>query len=95
MDKKKLKKVKIKLERLRQSPHGIKASKLVSLAMQLGRHHSPKGKEPAYVRQSNPSLRPLTIPGHRGDLKVGTARSIIDALLSDVDEWEQMDDEQS
>jgi hypothetical protein len=31
---------------------------------------------------------PLSIPNHSSDVKPGTARSIIDALLNDVNEWE-------
>lgn len=37
---------------------------------------------------SRPSVPPLSIPGHTRDLKPGTARSIIDILLNDVDDWE-------
>jgi hypothetical protein len=32
-------------------------------------------------------MPPLSIPNH-GDLKIGTARSIVNTLLNDVDEWE-------
>lgn len=60
----------------------------VSLAKQLGRERDNRGKEPTYVRGRDPALSPpLSIPSH-GELKVGTARSIINALLSDMDDWE-------
>lgn len=89
MNRKTLAKLKKQLQEMRRSPYGKKASDFVSIAKQLGRTRDSRGKEPNYVRESDPSLTPpLSIPGHPGDLKVGTAISIIDALLSDVDDWE-------
>lgn len=79
----------MKLEEMRRSPRGRSAKELVKIAGQLGRYLDPRGSEPNYVRKDNPALSPpLSIPGHAADLKIGTAISIIDALLSDVDEWE-------
>lgn len=84
-----LKKIKRKLTAMAGSPHGLKADELISLAKKLGRTKSVRGKEPTYVRDDNPELSPpLSIPNHSAGLKSGTARSIIEALLSDVDEWE-------
>lgn len=76
---------------MRKSPQGRKSDEFVSLAGRLGRVRDPRGKEPTYVRESDPTLSPpLSIPDHGAkDIKPGTARSIIDALLSDVDDWEQ------
>jgi hypothetical protein len=86
---KKLKKLKIELMQIRRSPQGRKSAELINFACQLGRVLDPRGKEPNYVRKIDPALSPvLSIPNHRGDVPVGTARSIIDALLSDIDEWE-------
>lgn len=83
-----LKKIKNLLEQMRRSPSGRKADDFVSIAKQLGRVRDHRGKEPTYVRENNPALSPpLSIPGHPGDIKPGTARNIIDALLDDVDEW--------
>lgn len=65
----------------------------MSIAKQLGREKVNHGKEPTYVNKEHPEWGPLTIPGHRGDLKPGTSRSIINALLSDVDEWEMVLDQ--
>jgi hypothetical protein len=45
-----------------------------------------RGGEPTYVSEIIPTLPPLSIPGHAGDLKVGTACIIIDHLLDDTDE---------
>ena len=54
-------------------------------------YKSPQGRkalEPTYTRERDPALAPpLSIPNH-GDLKIGTARSIVNTLLNDVDEWE-------
>lgn len=89
MDKKKLKKLKKELGEMRKSPQGRKADELITIATQLGRKRENRGKEPTYVREINPELSPpLSIPNHTGDMKTGTARSIIDALLDDVGEWE-------
>lgn len=95
MTPKKLKKIKQDLQGLRKSPQGIKRSKLEAIAKQLGLSRSNIGHEPTYIKTTDPKLRPLTIPGHAGDIKVGTARCIIDQLLSCVDEWEIHLNEQS
>lgn len=88
MNRKKLKKLRHDLLEIRRSPQGRKPAEFISIASQLGRIKDSRGKEPTYVRQSDPALSPpLSIPNH-GDLKIGTARSIIDALLNDVDDWE-------
>jgi hypothetical protein len=90
MNLKKLKKIKQQLHEINRSPQGRNAASLIALAEQLGRVRDNRGKEPTYVRQLNPKLSPpLSIPGHTGDLKVGTTKSIIQALLQDVDEWEE------
>lgn len=57
--------------------------------MAVGRQLDSRGKEPNWVRKSDPELcPPLSIPNHSASLKAGTARSIIDQLLSDLDDWE-------
>lgn len=75
---------------MRKSPQGKKARDLVSIALRVGRVRDNRGKEPTYVREVDPSLSPpLSIPDHGArDLKTGTTRNIIDALLDDVSEWE-------
>ncbi|SBT11133.1 hypothetical protein PROAA_900011 [Candidatus Propionivibrio aalborgensis] len=84
-----LKKIKRQLKEMEKSPQNRNYRDLVSLAKQLGRTEDKRGKEPTYSRIRDPALSPpLSIPKHSGDLKTGTARSIIDALLSDIDEWE-------
>ncbi|MDA8190656.1 MAG: hypothetical protein M0Z68_04060 [Gammaproteobacteria bacterium] len=93
MNKKKLKKLRSKLEAYQRSPYGIKSADLASLAKQLGRERVNQGKEPTYMNGDYPQWGTLTIPGHSGDLKIGTARSIIDTLLSDADEWEMVLDQ--
>lgn len=90
MHTKKLAKLRRLLTELRSNPIGIKPRQLKSIARQLGRSKkSGFTNEPTFVRQLDPSLSPpLSIPAHK-ELKRGTARSIIDALLDDVDSWEQ------
>ncbi|SOD22538.1 type II toxin-antitoxin system HicA family toxin [Nitrosomonas ureae] len=89
MDRKNLSKIERDLNNLLRSPGGIKSKTLISIAKKLGRVLDNRGKEPTYIRTKDPSLSPpLSIPNHKGkDLKTGTARSIIDALINDVDEW--------
>lgn len=90
MDLKKLKKLKAELKAIRLSPQGRKEHELVAIAKKVGRTRDKRGSEPNYVREDNPALSPpLSIPGHGAkDLKPGTVRSIVDALLSDLDAWE-------
>lgn len=88
MKRKHLLRLQIELRQMRKSPSGRKASDFISIANQLGMKRDKRGKEPNYVRTDSPKLSPpLSIPGHPGDLKPGTARSIIDALISHVDDW--------
>ncbi|MDD5321496.1 MAG: hypothetical protein PHD43_12940 [Methylococcales bacterium] len=90
MTPKALKKIKKDLLQMRKSPQGRKAEEFISLAQKLGRKKDNRGKEPTYVREREPALSPpLSIPAHgASDMKIGTARSIIDMLLDDVSDWE-------
>lgn len=89
MTPKALKKIKRQLKEMEKSPYNRKPDDFISIAKQLGRTKDNRGKEPTYTRERDPALSPpLSIPNHPGDVKPGTARSIIDALLSDVDDWE-------
>jgi hypothetical protein len=89
MDRKSIRKLRRQLKEMHKSPQNRNYRDFVSLAKQVGRKEDNRGKEPTYVRERDPHLSPpLSIPKHPGDLKTGTARSIIDALLSDLDEWE-------
>lgn len=88
MHSKKLAKLQTELEQLRSNPIGIKPKSLVRIAKRLGRTRKPGfTNEPTYVRTIDPAFSPpLSIPNHP-TLKPGTARSIIAALLDDVDTW--------
>jgi hypothetical protein len=88
MNLKTLSKIKRELLQIYKSPQGRKALEFESFAKQLGRYKDNRGKEPTYTRERDAALAPpLSIPNH-GDLKIGTARSIVNTLLNDVDEWE-------
>jgi hypothetical protein len=92
LNRRRLEKIEQELLDLRRSPQGVRASDLVALAGKLGRTRTNRGKEPTYERPAlfpNSPAYPLTIPGHPGDLRVGTVKSIVNALLNDVDEWKQ------
>lgn len=89
MTPKSLQKIKQTLQEMYKSPQNRKSKDLMSIAIKLGRVKDNRGKEPTYVRSHNPALSPpLSIPNHSRELKAGTARSIIEALLNDIDEWE-------
>lgn len=66
-----------------------KAKDLEALAKRLGRKKTDRGKEPTYVSEKFPDLRPLSIPNHKGrDLATGTKNSILNQLEDDLLEWE-------
>lgn len=68
---------------------GIKSDELESLAQELGRVKSKRGKEPTWVSSQFTDLRPLNIPNHSQDLNKFTARSILDQLELDVEKWQE------
>lgn len=75
---------------MRQNFTSYPSRTLQTYAKAVGRQLENRGKEPNWVRKVDPALSPpLSIPDHGADLKAGTARSIIDQLLADLDEWEQ------
>lgn len=89
MNRKKLAKLKKELLDMRRSPQGRRSEDFQSYARSLGRNPENRGKEPTWSRGREPHLSPpLSIPDHSGEMKTNTARSIIDQLLADCDEWE-------
>jgi len=67
---------------------GIKASELEGLAKELGRVLSKRGKEPTWVSEAFPDLRPVSIQRHGSrDLNRFTAGTILDQLEMDVERW--------
>jgi hypothetical protein len=94
MNRSRLRKIERELIELSHAPRGKKAGVFIALAQRLGRTRVNRGKEPTYERKIDPVFKfPLTIPNHPGDMKPGTARSIIDALMNDVDEWKEWFDQ--
>lgn len=67
---------------------GLRSSELVRLAKSFERTASKRGKEPTYINETLPYLRPLSIPGHPGTLKKGTALSILNHLEGDADAFD-------
>ena len=94
-ERKRIRKVKQKLQELRRS-RGVTGRELQNYASQIGYQAVNRGKEPTW-EHNRPDFMPLTIPGHSGDLAIGTARRIIDRLLSDIeileDKLEELEDE--
>lgn len=89
MNLKKLRKIKRELEAIKKSPSGRTFKELTSIANQLELKRESRGKEPTFEKLDPPPfLTPITIPGHAGDLAVGTVKSIVFWLLNAHDTWE-------
>lgn len=89
-----LKRLRADLKQLRSNFTPIDSKVLERYASAVGRQKENRGKEPTWVRKHDPHLSPpLSIPNHSKDVKAGTARSVIDQLLADIDEWEQFIDQ--
>jgi hypothetical protein len=93
VNQKKIDKLRREVEALRRKG-GIKGRELRKLAKAVGRKLGDRGKEPTWVSEQF-STRPLSIPGHPGDLSKYTAGGILDEIEQDLDEIEaKMEDEQ-
>lgn len=89
MNFKTLRRLRQELKELRRNFAPQPAATLECYATAVGRRLENRGKEPTWVKKDDPSLSPpLSIPNHSKDVKAGTARSIIDQLIADLDEWE-------
>lgn len=89
-----LKRLRAELKQLRSNFAPVNSNVLEKYASAVGRQKENRGKEPTWVRKLDPHLSPpLSVPNHSKDVKAGTARSIIDQLLADIDEWEQFIDQ--
>jgi hypothetical protein len=89
MNRKKLDKLRKRVEELRKKG-GIGGAELESLARALGRVPFKRGKEPTWVNEIFPDLRPLSIPRHGSkDLNKITANKILDELELDIDKFEE------
>jgi hypothetical protein len=90
MNRQRLDKLRKWLQELRRKG-GIESSELESLAKALGRVPKFKrGKEPTWVNQNFPDLRPLSIPRHGSkDLNRITANIILDQLELDLEKYEE------
>ena len=84
MDKNKLRKLKKELELLRSRKTNIRPREMINFAKKLGRVKSNRGKEPNYINQIFPLLRPISIPNHPGSLYKFTAGNILDSLEEDI-----------
>ena len=92
VDQKRIDKLRRETKALRRKG-GIKGRELRKIAGAVGRSLGKRGKEPTWVSEQF-STRPLSIPGHPGDLNRNTAGDILNQLEQDLDELqEEMDDE--
>ena len=88
MTPKKLAKVQQEWQELRRKG-GVKSTELQSLAKKLRRRRLNRGKEPTWVSEVFPDLRPLSIPDHPGDLNKFTAAGILSQLDEDIERFKQ------
>jgi hypothetical protein len=87
MDTKKFRKLVRELEDLRRT--SPKALAIERLAKKLGRVKVNRGKEPTWVSEAFPALRPLSIPRHGGkDLSPGVKNTVLAQLEGDLFAWE-------
>jgi hypothetical protein len=93
MDKKKLKKIKTKIDKLRNRIANIRYTELESIAKSLGRRRYNQGKELVYKSDLLPNSRPLSITKHPGSLNKITAGNILDSLDKDVFDLEEKAEE--
>lgn len=89
MDLKQIQKLRTQIETLRRRG-GVKSTELEALAQRLGRRRAKRGKEPTWVSEGLPKRRPVSIPGHPGDLNRFTAGGILDQLEADLDVYEEL-----
>jgi hypothetical protein len=89
MTRKRLEKLKRELAKLR-ARSAVKAKELERFAEKVGRRRSTRGKEPTFELAGR---RPLSIPHHPGDLKIGTKNNILDTLEGDLIAYEQVLDQ--
>src|SRR5262249_32827999 len=90
MTRRKLSRLRRRLQALRTRSGNIASSELERLAKALGRKLDKRGKEPTFVSDLLPQSRPLSIPHHSGTtLKIGTANNILDQLEKDMDDLEE------
>ena len=89
MNRKRLNRVRRKIQSLRSRSANIRSRQLVALARGLGRRRFDRGKEPTYISACFSDARPITIPSHSGALKRFTAAGILDGLEDDILRWEE------
>jgi hypothetical protein len=68
----------------------VKSKELEQFAKRVGRRRSTRGKEPTCELTGR---RPLPIPHHSGDLKIGTKNNILDTLEGDLAAYEEAIDQ--
>jgi hypothetical protein len=87
--KRQLKKLRNRLEALRNKSGNLRRNVLVNMARSLGRKPSDRGKEPTFVNPLLPHRVPISIPSHPGALARYTAEGIIDQLEQDLSAFEE------
>ena len=89
MTRKRLEKLKRKLQDARRGAANLHHRDLASIAKSLGRKRSrTRTKEPTFESEEF-DTNVITIPDHAGGLKKGTAISIINQLEEDIFLWDE------
>jgi hypothetical protein len=86
MSRRKLRKLRQRLQALRMRVGNIESREFEKLARALGRKRVERGKEPTFISTLLPQSRPLSIPHHSATLKKGTANNILDQLARIIHE---------
>jgi len=89
MTAKKLRQLRRELEELKRRKRNLTGRDLTRFAERIGRKRANRGDEPTYVSELLPRSNPISIPGHRGNVKVGTAGNILDQFEADLDRLEE------
>ena len=85
MTRKKLERLRRELAELRART-AVKPKELERFAKRVGRRRSIRGQEPTFELEGR---RPLSIPIHPGDLRIGTKNNILDTLEGDLTAYEE------
>jgi len=88
MDQDHIEKWRGELESFRQKLGNIHYTELIKFAESLGRSKRKASTKHPMYESCLTGRRALSIPGHKGCLSKGTARSILDVLEGDIDAHE-------
>jgi hypothetical protein len=84
MNKNKLNKIVRKIEQLKAGSANVHSKELIRVATKLGRKLDNRGKEPTYVNEYFPKLKPISIPAECARF---TKLNVLTQLDDDIFQW--------